>query len=58
MGVKSVRFGMNLSTDLMGNPTLQNVSPSADAMVTAMNNAVEAASIQLLQSIEKFAEAK
>ena len=36
----------------------QKYMPSADAMVTAMNNAVEAASIQLLQSIEKFAEAK
>lgn len=33
-------------------------TPNVDSMVAAMNNAVEAASIQLLQDVEKFAAAK
>ena len=36
----------------------QKYIPSVDAMVKAMNNAVEAAAIELLQNVEKFAAAK
>lgn len=36
----------------------QKYIPSVDAMVKAMNNAVEAVAIELLQNVEKFAAAK